>query len=116
MDAFTLYGEPTPPLEEELPAFLTGHLLVAESSMTDPNFSQTAVFLLNHDKDGAMGLVINRPSTTVLGDAVEELGETPWREELIFVGGPVQQYFVFVLHTGLPGGKKALPPSRQLPE
>ncbi|WP_020614751.1 YqgE/AlgH family protein [Sediminispirochaeta bajacaliforniensis] len=107
MDAFTLYGEPTPPLEDELPVFLTGHLLVAESSMTDPNFSQTAVFLLNHDENGAMGLVINRPSTTVLGDAVEELGETPWREELVFVGGPVQQYFVFVLHTGLPGGQKS---------
>ncbi len=107
MEEFTLYGEPTPPFEADLPEFLPGYLLIAESNLTDPNFSQTAVYLINHDENGAMGLVINRPSTTVLGDAVEELADTPWREELIFIGGPVQQYFVFVLHSGLPGGSKS---------
>lgn len=108
MEEFTLYGEPTPPWEAQLPKYLPGYLLVAESSLTDPNFSQTAVYLINHDENGAMGLVINRPSTTVLGDAVEELADTPWREEVVFVGGPVQQYFVFVLHSGLPGNKRSL--------
>jgi putative transcriptional regulator len=107
MQHFTLYGEPTPPLETEVPEFLPGYLLVADTTLQDPNFSRTAVYIINHDKEGAMGMVVNRPSSTVLGDAVSELASTPWLEEIVYVGGPVQQYFVFVLHSGLPGGEKS---------
>jgi putative transcriptional regulator len=108
MEEFNLYGEPTPFLDEKLPEHLTGYLLVADINLVDPNFARTAVFLINHDENGAMGLVVNRPSNTVLGNAVEELADTPWNEEVIYVGGPVQQYFVFVLHSGLPDKIKSV--------
>lgn len=107
MQHFTLYGEPTPPLKAEVPKFLSGQLLVADTTLQDPNFSRTAVYIINHDAEGAMGVVVNRPSSTVLGDAIAELASTPWNEEIVYVGGPVQQYFVFVLHSGLPGGEKS---------
>lgn len=115
MDKFTLYGEPTPPLQDEIPTYLSGHLIVADTGLEDPNFAQTAVYLINHDKEGAMGLIINRPSTTSLGEAIEELAETSWNEEAVFIGGPVQQFFVFAVHSGLPNGKKSPASNEHIP-
>ena len=41
--------------------FLTGQLLVATEEMTDPRFAESVIYMVRHDAQGALGLVINRP-------------------------------------------------------
>jgi putative transcriptional regulator len=76
----------------ENPGTLTaGALLVASPLLADPNFYRTVVFILQHDADGAVGVVLNRPS----GEPVEtHLPEWARRLEdppVVFVGGPVDR-------------------------
>jgi len=52
---------------------LRGQLLVAAPVLSDPNFHRTVVLIAEHGEEGAMGLVLNRPTETSVGDAVPEL-------------------------------------------
>src|SRR5438067_6730804 len=74
-----------------------GQLLIAGPTLLDPNFWRTVVLVVEHTDEGALGLVLNRPSETVVGDAVPELGEVIDGDELLFIGGPVQPAAVVVL-------------------
>ena len=53
---------------------LRGQLLVAGPALLDPNFWRTVVLVVEHNEDGALGLVLNRPSETNVGEAVPQLG------------------------------------------
>jgi putative transcriptional regulator len=68
---------------------LRGQLLVAAPVLSDPNFRRTVVLIAEHGDEGAMGLVLNRPTETSVGDAVPELSSIAGDEEPIYVGGPV---------------------------
>ncbi len=90
------------------PEHLTGKLLIAMPSIKDPNFENAVVFLCAHSEQGAMGLVINKPAPLMsLSDLMDEidLGKpiTGSSEETlrmpIRLGGPVEQYRGFVLHS-----------------
>jgi len=74
-----------------------GQLLVAGPGLLDPNFWRTVVLIVEHTEDGAFGLVLNRPSETSVGEAVQELEELVDLEEPLFIGGPVQPSSVIVL-------------------
>jgi putative transcriptional regulator len=76
---------------------LQGHLLVASPAMGDPNFSRTVVAIANHDEDGALGIVLNRPSDTEVVEAVPELEDVVDGDEVVYVGGPVQPASIVVL-------------------
>lgn len=83
---------------------LKHHFLIAMPHMDDPNFAQTLTYLVEHNDQGAMGLVVNRPSELNLADILEQLRPelTPDARCLqlpIFSGGPVQTDRGFVLHT-----------------
>src|SRR3970040_1545336 len=52
---------------------LHGHLLVATPSLLDPNFRRTVVLVAEHGEDGALGVVLNRPSETEVAEAVPPL-------------------------------------------
>src|SRR5437899_5573614 len=75
-------------------ASLAGQLLIAAPNMGDPRFHQTVVLLVLHDRNGAMGLVVNRPlEARPLASLLEALGETAAGAAgsvRIFAGGPVQ--------------------------
>lgn len=71
--------------------FLAGQLLVASPRLVDPNFVRTVVVLLNHDAQGAMGLVINRPSELPVADYLPAWVERLAPPEVVFYGGPVEQ-------------------------
>lgn len=71
--------------------------MIAGPALLDPNFWRTVVLVVEHNDDGALGLVLNRPSETTIGEAVEELDELIGTEELLFIGGPVQPSAVIVL-------------------
>ena len=67
---------------------IIGKLLVATPSLSDPNFYRTVILLLQHDDEGALGVVLNRPSTEPL-----EAHLPDWAPKsdppIVFVGGPV---------------------------
>lgn len=86
-------------------SYLKNHFLIAMPHMADPNFSRTLVYLVEHNAQGAMGLIVNRPGELTLGDVMEQLRPGKPCEESqdllpIFSGGPVQTDRGFVLHPG----------------
>ncbi len=70
--------------------YLTGHFLVASRYLRDPNFAQSVVLMIHHTEEGAMGVVINRPSDKTVTEVWDVIGNEPCdRDEFIFIGGPV---------------------------
>lgn len=102
-----LAGLPAAPAsgQEAGAASLKGRLLVADPELQDPNFAGTVVYLLEHDRRGAMGLVINRQlAEGPIGTLLEGLEQDqpvphPERPIRVFAGGPVGRDQVFLLHT-----------------
>jgi putative transcriptional regulator len=76
---------------------LRGQLLIAGPALLDPNFWRTVVLVAEHSDEGALGLVLNRPSETTVGEAVPQLEDVVDRHERVFIGGPVQPSAVIVL-------------------
>jgi len=76
---------------------LKGKLLVSSPALVDPNFRRTVVLIAHHDEEGAMGLVLSRPSDVAANDVVPVLDGMPGGESPVFVGGPVQPEAFMVL-------------------
>jgi putative transcriptional regulator len=76
---------------------LKGHLLVAGPGLQDPNFRRTVVLVGEHSDEGAMGIVLNRPSNATVTEAVPELEALVDGSEVVHVGGPVQPSAIVVL-------------------
>jgi putative transcriptional regulator len=66
-----------------------GQLLVATPLLIDPNFAETVVLLLDADENGALGVVLNRPSTVPVGDVLEPWAAVVAQPDVLFQGGPV---------------------------
>jgi putative transcriptional regulator len=69
---------------------LRGSLLVAAPQLLDPNFRRTVVLVAEHNDEGAMGVILNRPSGMTVADAAPDLEPLIGPEAPIFAGGPVQ--------------------------
>ncbi len=76
---------------------LQGQLLVSAPSLLDPHFRRTVVLIAHHDDEGAMGLVLTRPSDVTAVEAVPSLAGQPGAEDAVHVGGPVQPE-AFLVH------------------
>jgi len=76
---------------------VAGFLLVSSPALVDPNFRRTVVLMTHHDEEGAVGLVLSRPSELRVAEAVPDLAELPNADDLVYVGGPVQPEAVVVL-------------------
>ncbi len=83
------------------PRYLSGYFLIASVNLLDPNFVRTVVLLIQHNDEGAFGLVLNRPSGKELNDVLPESLEGAVLHVPVYIGGPVQQDYLFVLHSGL---------------
>lgn len=79
-----------------------GDLLVASPMLGDPNFERTVVFVLEHSDEGAVGLVLNRPTEVEVGAPLEDWGRFTSHPSVVFVGGPVSREAVIAL-ARLPG-------------
>lgn len=75
----------------DVPGPLQGRLLVAKPSLVDPNFARTVVFVLAHGDQGALGLVLNRPTVTPLASPLPEWDDLASGPSVVFVGGPVSE-------------------------
>jgi putative transcriptional regulator len=76
---------------------LAGQLLLASPALQDPNFARTVVLVSLHSDEGAMGLVLNRPSSVTVSEAVPQLEQAVSDAERVYVGGPVQPTSVVFL-------------------
>jgi putative transcriptional regulator len=76
---------------------LRGQLLIASPALLDPNFARTVVLVVEHNDEGAMGIVLTRPSEAPVAEAVPPLEDLVDESELVFVGGPVEPAAVVVL-------------------
>jgi putative transcriptional regulator len=81
---------------------LTHHFLIAMPSMADPYFAKSLTYVCEHNDQGALGVVINRPIDMTLQALFERLSLTLKHKDLsdapIYFGGPVQTDRGFVLH------------------
>jgi putative transcriptional regulator len=81
---------------------LTHHFLIAMPNMADPYFAKTLTYVCEHNDQGALGLVVNRPIDMTLQALFERLSLTLKHKDLsdapIYFGGPVQTDRGFVLH------------------
>lgn len=81
---------------------LTGHLLIAMPTLSDPNFARTVTYICEHSEQGALGIVINRPLDMDLGTVFEQLAlnfaDPRLAGQPVLQGGPVHQERGFVLH------------------
>ncbi|UTW46675.1 YqgE/AlgH family protein [bacterium SCSIO 12696] len=92
-----------PPNEEVRSGSLRDHFLLAMPSLADGNFSEALIYICDHSKEGAMGLVINRPMDVPLSTVFEQMqlqGNTQLDSQPLLSGGPVSTERGFVLHRG----------------
>jgi len=74
-----------------------GKFLVASRRLSDPNFRETVVLLIEYGMEGAMGLVINRPSRVKLATLFPDINELKQRKDTVYLGGPVAVNRVLML-------------------
>ncbi len=81
---------------------LTGHFLIAMPAMADPYFAKSVAFICEHNENGALGVIINRPIEMSLDELLTqvgiETGERKFVDASVNFGGPVQVDRGFVLH------------------
>lgn len=81
---------------------LAGRLLVATPLISDGTFDRTVVLLLGHSEEGALGVILNRPTSTPADGLVDGWGRRVAAPGVMFVGGPVEPRSVVGLATGEP--------------
>lgn len=85
------------------PENLTGRLLVAAPKMVDPTFAQSVIYMVAHDTDGSLGVIVNEPVKEISFAELFDLMRLP-RSDLagtlmVHFGGPVEPRVGFVLHS-----------------
>jgi len=92
--------------QEPTPDSFAGSLLLAHPAMKDPNFARAVVLLSAHDAEGALGVVLNRPSGQRLHELDESFDQGDLADVPVFAGGPVQPDRVILCAIGiLPDGE-----------
>ena len=96
-----------------------GRLLVATPNLGDPNFERTVVLILEHGDDGALGVVLNRPSDLDLAEPLPEWARAAAHPPVVFIGGPVAPSAAVCLarvgaYGAAPGWEELLGPSGPL--
>ena len=79
---------------------LTPGVLIAMPSLIDPNFNRTAVLMLQHNDEGSLGLVLNRPTKHACAEVARSL-DIEWEQsdqQVISVGGPVEPQSLWMVH------------------
>ena len=99
-------------------ANFTGHFLIAMPGMVDPNFANTLTYVCEHSEDGALGIVVNKPTdmsvSTLLEQIEIKLDDSRVSESRVHFGGPVQIDRGFVLHRPLGNWQSTLAISDEL--
>jgi len=87
---------------------LQGQFLVASPHLPDSNFFRTVVLMIQHNEEGAFGVILNRPGRKTVSEIWELVGEGECRsDELVFLGGPVEGPLL-AIHTHAPCAQQAI--------
>ncbi len=103
-------------MNEESRSLFTGYLenqmLIAMPGMADPNFERSVTLMCQHTDEGAIGITINRESSFILGEILDQLDisceDEGIRSRAVLEGGPVNRDRGFVLHTPMEGFESSL--------
>lgn len=97
---------------------LRNSFLIAMPALEDPNFFHTVTYICEHNEEGALGIVINRPSDISLAEMLSSMSISPEPQidttRPIFEGGPVQPEHGFLLHSPLGQWSATLPVTEQI--
>jgi putative transcriptional regulator len=86
------------PVQSQNPGDLgAGKVLVASRALADPNFAETVILLVRCDAEGAVGLILNRPTNIPLSRVLEQFAAAKDRSDPAYHGGPVEASAVFGL-------------------
>lgn len=92
---------------------LTQHFLIAMPAMADPHFAKTLTLICEHNENGALGIIVNKPTDLNLRGLLEQIKITPQTDDFhvvpVHFGGPVQVDRGFVLHRPAGGWQSTLP-------
>jgi Putative transcriptional regulator len=72
-----------------------GRILVSEPYLPDPNFERTVILMTEHNHEGSIGFILNKPADNLVGDLMEDLKNY---KGPLFIGGPVQQDTLHIIH------------------
>lgn len=72
-----------------------GRLLLSEPYLADPNFERTVILLTEHNEEGSVGFILNKPSDSRVSEVMEDLKGL---DAQLFIGGPVQQDTLHFIH------------------
>ncbi len=75
-----------------------GMFLIATPALRDPNFRQTVVLLCEHGEDGALGVVVNRPTEINITEVLPQVPILEGQPHRVFAGGPVQRNSLLILY------------------
>lgn len=90
--------------EIELENSLEDQLLIAMPQLADPYFANTVTYLWRHTREGALGIVVNKPLSISVADIFEDLDivcsvdDSPFKNKLVLAGGPVERDKGFIIH------------------
>ncbi|GBF51417.1 transcriptional regulator [Leptospira ryugenii] len=82
----------------EMPGSTKGKLLISNSSVIQDFFHKSIILMVDHDEDGAFGLVLNKPTEQTLESLIKNLPDTEHADRTVYAGGPVDNMFVTIVH------------------
>jgi putative transcriptional regulator len=115
-------NQPDASEQETIDGTLANQFLIAMPSLQDPWFSGTMSYLWKHNSEGALGIVINKPSSLRVADLMKELnidtssrlGDSVFHNQYVMSGGPVEKDKGFILHESGPEWEYTLPVAKGL--
>lgn len=90
---------------------LKGNFLISGSTLKEESFNETVVFIIEHNEEGAFGLIVNRKLDSNVSEVLPRLGKKA-ADKPLYEGGPVRKEVMFVLfsgHTGKYDGEEVIP-------
>ncbi|MCW2710824.1 MAG: YqgE/AlgH family protein [Marmoricola sp.] len=84
---------------------IAGSLLIASATLADPNFARCVILVVDSDANGSLGLVLNRPTDTPVGEVLDQWQDMTTEPDVLFRGGPVELNAALAL-----GSARAAPP------
>lgn len=84
------------------PGSLAGSFIISDANLHDPNFRHSVILIINHDEDGAFGIVVNQRLDATLGQVLPGFAGSAAGGLPIHRGGPVQPQYLFAIYSGLP--------------
>ncbi|MDZ4725230.1 MAG: YqgE/AlgH family protein [Leptospira sp.] len=85
----------------DMPGSTRGKLLISNSSVIQDFFHKTIILMVDHDEDGAFGLVLNKPTQATLESLIKNLPLTAHSDRQVYNGGPVDNMFVTIVHNNV---------------